>query len=384
MNQIGRSDAILQTGQVGKRGGSWNNNPRNCRSAYRNYNTPDTRNNNIGFRVVCSAPSTLHYQIWQVGYLLGVSRRVQTCSGDASASKNQTEPGSLVSLAEELPGSNILLEVQHRMAELVIRRERKQAHYFVEKLGELIGLDIILIPAGTFLMGSPEDEDERQENEGPQHEVAISTFFMGRYPITQIQWRFVAGLPQEKRELSPKPSHFKGDDRPVEQVSWSDAVEFCDRLSAYTGRDYRLPTEAEWEYACRAGTQTPFYFGKTLTTELANYNGNSTYNDGLEGEYREETTPVGNFGIANAFGLCDMHGNVFEWCQDHWHENYEGAPTDGSAWLSKYENAPRVRRGGSWNSDPRNCRSACRHFSSLDHRSYPLGFRVVCSTPRTL
>ena len=269
------------------------------------------------------------------------------------------------------------------MAELVIRRSRKQAHYFVEKLGELVGLDMILIPAGTFLMGSPEDEPDRSDDEGPQHDVRVSSFFMGRYPVTQAQWRFVAGLTQVNRELDLDPSNFKGDDHPVEQVSWDDAVEFCDQLAKQTGRPYRLPTEAEWEYACRAGTQAPFYFGKTITTELANYNGNSTYNGGSKGEYRETTIPVDHFGIANAFGLCDMHGNVREWCQDHWHDNYEGAPTDGSAWLSEDENAPRMVRGGSWYGDPRSCRSAYRSYLTPDTLIH-VGFRVVCSAPRTL
>ena len=215
------------------------------------------------------------------------------------------------------------------MTELVIHRERNQARYFKEHLGEAIDLDMILVPGGTFIMGSPDDEPERSNNESPQHEVTVSSFFMGRYPVTQAQWRFVERLAVEKREFDPEPSRFKGDNRPVERVSWYDAVEFCDRLSTHTGREYRLPSEAEWEYACRAGTQTPFYFGRTLTTELANYNGNYTYGDGSKGEYREETTPVDHFGIANTFGLCDMHGNVYEWCQDHWHNTYEGAPTDG-------------------------------------------------------
>jgi len=270
------------------------------------------------------------------------------------------------------------------MAELVIRRSRKQAHYFVEKLGELVGLDMILIPAGTFLMGSPKDELDRNDDEGPQHDVRVSSFFMGRYPVTQAQWRFVAGLTQVNRELDLDPSNFKGDDHPVERVSWHDAVEFCDRLAKHTGRPYRLPTEAEWEYACRAGTQTPFYFGKTLTTELANYDGNYTYNDGSKGEYRETTISVDHFGIANAFGLCDVHGNVREWCQDHRHGSYEGAPTDGSAWLSKDENASRVVRGGSWGDYPRYCRSAFRLYYTPDDRFGSIGFRVVCSAPRTL
>jgi formylglycine-generating enzyme required for sulfatase activity len=149
---------------------------------------------------------------------------------------------------------------------------------------------MVLIPGGSFLMGSPEAEPDRSDNEGPQHKVTVPPFFMGRYPITQAQWRAVAALPQIKREPRPDPSRFKGDNRPVEQVNWYDAVEFCARLSAHTGRAYRLPTEAEWEYACRAGTTTPFAVGETITTEVANYDGNYTYNNGPKGEDRRETT----------------------------------------------------------------------------------------------
>ena len=182
---------------------------------------------------------------------------------------------------------------------------------------------------------------------------------MGKYPITQAQWQIVAGFPQEKLQLQPEPSRFKGDNRPVEQISWYDAVEFCARLSQKTGRNYRLPTEAEWEYACRAGTNSAFHFGETITTDIANYRGTDdeeygwkgNYGEGPKGEYREETTPVDKFSYANAFGLCDMHGNVWEWCEDYWHENYKGAPSDGSAWLTGNDDI-RVVRGGSWFNDP--------------------------------
>ncbi|PSB22892.1 hypothetical protein C7B76_02355 [filamentous cyanobacterium CCP2] len=270
------------------------------------------------------------------------------------------------------------------MAELVIRRERKQARYFVEKLGDTAGLDMILVPGGTFVMGSPDDEPERTDVESPQHEVNVPTFFMGRYPVTQAQWRFVAELPEVNRELNLDPSHFKGDKRPVERVTWYDAVEFCDRLSVYTKREYHLPTEAEWEYACRAGITTPFHFGETISSELVNYAASETYNNGSKGEYRKETTPVDHFGIANAFGLCDMHGNVWEWCLDHWHDNYEGAPIDGSAWLTDNEDASRVIRGGSWYDFPWACRSAYRYSGSPVSQHYFIGFRVVCVAPRTL
>jgi formylglycine-generating enzyme required for sulfatase activity len=252
----------------------------------------------------------------------------------------------------------------------------------LEGLGAAIPLQMLLIPAGTFMMGAPDDEPERVDNEGPQHEVSVPPFFMGRYPVTQSQWRAVANLPQAKLALDPEPSRFKGDNRPVEQVSWYEAVEFCDRLNIHTGRPYRLPSEAEWEYACRAGTTTPFHFGKTLTTEVANYDGDYTYADGPEGEYRGETTVVDHFEIANAFGLSDMHGNVWEWCQDHYDE-YTQTPTDGSAWITSDESAGRILRGGSWFSSPRNCRSAYRHYASPGYRYSVIGFRVSCSAPRT-
>jgi formylglycine-generating enzyme required for sulfatase activity len=165
----------------------------------------------------------------------------------------------------------------------------------------------------------------------------------------------------------------------VEQVSWDDAVEFCQRLSKHTGREYRLPSEAEWEYACRAGTTTPFHFGSTITPDLANYDGNYTYGAGPKGKYREQTTDVGSL-PPNALGLYDMHGNVWEWCLDHWHDTYEGAPTDGSAWLSSGESKLRLLRGGSWGSLPRNCRSALRYWYARVNQYYSLGFRLVCAS----
>ncbi|PZO46859.1 MAG: formylglycine-generating enzyme family protein [Phormidesmis priestleyi] len=270
-----------------------------------------------------------------------------------------------------------------RRLQWVVKKSRAQARRFVEPLADDLTLEMVAIPGGTFLMGSPESEAERSPREGPQHEVSVPDFFMGRYSVTQLQWRFVANLPQVNRELNPDPSHFKGDNLSVEQVSWYETVEFCDRLSIHTDRTYRLPTEAEWEYACCAGTVTPFYFGDMILTEVANYDGDYMYADGPKGKKRRKTTSVNEFDGANAFGLCDMHGNVWEWCQDHWHKNYEGAPTDGSAWFTDDEDARRVRRGGSWYSFPRDCRSAYRYFSAPDYRFNRIGFRVSCSAPRT-
>ena len=242
-------------------------------------------------------------------------------------------------------------------------------------------LTLMLIPAGEFIMGAPKSEPESKDNERPQHRVQLSSFLLGRYPVTQAQWSVVAGYERVDRDLDPDPSTFKGDNRPVEKVSWEDAQEFCKRLSVATGKDYRLPSEAQWEYACRAGTETPFHFGETISPELANYEGRSTYGDGSKGEFRQETTEVGSF-PANDWGLHDMHGNVWEWCEDDWHSNYNGAPEDGSAWVeSNRTEASRLLRGGSWDLDPRNCRSAYRYDSPRVDRHYLIGFRVCCVPP---
>jgi formylglycine-generating enzyme required for sulfatase activity len=260
-----------------------------------------------------------------------------------------------------------------------IRLERRSSQYYFENLANNIPLLMLFIPRGDFIMGSPEDEIDRSSTESPQHIVRVTNFFMSRYPITQAQWHFVAELPRVNRELNPDPSSFKGDERPVETVSWYDAVEFCARLARHTGRHYRLPTEAEWEYACRAMTIKPFHFGETLTSELANYEGTKAFANGPVGEYRQETTLVNFFKVANAFGLTDMHGNVWEWCLDKWYDNYEGAPIDGSAWISDTDDSFRLIRGGSWNDPPENCRSASRRALASDHRSSHVGFRIVCS-----
>jgi formylglycine-generating enzyme required for sulfatase activity len=269
---------------------------------------------------------------------------------------------------------------------------------------------MVSIPAGSFLMGSPENEPDRIDDEGPQHKVTLSAFLMSQTPITQAQWRAVAALPTLELDLNPDPSNFKGPNRPVESVNWFEAMEFCRRLSRHTGRFYTLPSEAQWEYACRAGTTTPFYCGATLLPGLANFNG-------------RETKPVASF-PANAWGLHDMHGNVWEWCLDEWHDNYNEAPTDGSAWLregnslgelpgaccaagrgatpprtavrpsapttsrstatttsvsaSAASNKYRLLRGGSWHVPPAYCRSAFRGHFPPDDRGRHIGFRVCC------
>jgi formylglycine-generating enzyme required for sulfatase activity/serine/threonine protein kinase len=258
----------------------------------------------------------------------------------------------------------------------VTERRQGQSRDFAEDLGGSVTLDMVEITGGTFVMGSPKSEANRFNDEGPQHQVSLLSFYLGKFEVTQAQWRVVANLPKVDRGLNPDPSRFKGDNRPVENVSWEDATEFCARLSSKTGRTYRLPSEAEWEYACRAGTTTPFAFGQTITPEFVNYDGNYPYGSASKGTYRVQTTSVGGLGVANAFGLYDMQGNVMEWCADPWHESYSGAPTDGSVFQGG-DAGRRVLRGGSWYSLAYGCRSANRTRISPDYRNDTVGFRVV-------
>ncbi|MCA2691609.1 SUMF1/EgtB/PvdO family nonheme iron enzyme [Microcystis sp. M034S2] len=273
-----------------------------------------------------------------------------------------------------------------------IKKESKQSQYFREDLGNGITLEMVAIPGGTFTMGTEDEEIERLVKkfnwegfrwERPQHRVTVSSFYMGRYPITQSQWKAIAATAKIDIDLETNPSNFKGDELPVESVNWYQATEFCKRLSRETKREYRLPSEAEWEYACRAGTTTPFYFGETITGELANYDASKTYAEEAKGEYRQQTTPVGQF-PPNAFGLYDMHGNVWEWCADTWHDNYDGAPTDGSVWTENGNNNRSPMRGGSWYASPLSCRSAYRNYDTRRDVSIVYGFRVVCGAGRTL
>jgi formylglycine-generating enzyme required for sulfatase activity/uncharacterized caspase-like protein len=253
----------------------------------------------------------------------------------------------------------------------IVNLENHQAKYFKEDLGNGITLDMVQIPGGSFMMGSPESEKGRDESESPQHQVNVPGFSMGKFVVTQEQYQEIMGK---------NPSSFSGAKRPVEKVSWNNAVEFCQKLSQKTGREYRLPSEAEWEYACRAGTTTPFHFGETITTELANYDGTNTYASEPKGKYLQRTTDVGSF-PPNAFGLYDMHGNVWEWCQDAWHDNYQNAPKDGSAWTSQSDNR-KMLRGGSWINIPESCRSAYRNYNDAGD-GVSNGFRVVCGAAWT-
>ena len=249
-------------------------------------------------------------------------------------------------------------------------RTKSFASFFPEDLGNGIVLEMVYIPGGSFQMGSSENSEDSWEQPVPQvHQVTVQPFYLSKYPITQAQWETVMGN---------SPSLFKGAKRPVEHVSWDQAVEFCQKLSEKTGKTYRLPAEAEWEYACRAGTTTPFYFGDTITPDLVNYNGNHPYGSAPKGFYREQTTDVGSF-PPNPFGLYDMHGNIWEWCSDKWHSNYSDAPTDGSSWETGTDNN-RVQRGGAWYSNAFCCRSAYRFYGSVDYRLGNRGCRVAVAS----
>jgi formylglycine-generating enzyme required for sulfatase activity len=278
----------------------------------------------------------------------------------------------------ELQESRNLLG-QKSNPKVVINRRTKENWQYVETLEPKLNLELVKIPAGSFVMGASQNELEAQEFERPQHSVNVPEFYIGKYSITQAQWRFGASLPRIDRELDRNPSNFKGTNLPVEQVSWREAIEFCARLSVYTGREYSLPSDAEWEYACRAGTVTPFHFGETIDPKVANYDGGYVYGRGQKGIYPSKTILVGSLNAANEYGLHDMHGNVWEWCQDHWHNNYQGAPENGSAWINTNaeENDYRVLRGGAWALNPSYCRSAVRNDLNPGLRFNDVGFRVV-------
>jgi len=260
--------------------------------------------------------------------------------------------------------------------------------------GSAQGPELVVLRAGRFQMGSPEHERRiamaagAQKNwlarETPQHWVGIARpFALGRYPVTVGEWRaFVEATDwQPDGDVNwAAPGFAQSEMHPVVGVSWRDAQRYLAWLSERTGQRYRLPSEAEWEYACRAGTKTAFSFGDSISTELANYDGNFTYNGGARGEYRRGTTAVTQF-APNPWGLHDMHGNVWEWVQDVMHDSYEGAPLDGSAWEEGGDRARRILRGGSWLYNPRYLRSALRNGFSAVMANDIVGFRVVRELP---
>jgi formylglycine-generating enzyme required for sulfatase activity len=254
--------------------------------------------------------------------------------------------------------------------------------------------ELVLIPTGRFQMGSPEHERRKSmeagsqkswlDRETPQHWVGIEQpIALGRYPVTVGQWRQFAQATgwQPQGECNPAaPGFAQTDDHPVVGVSWNDAQQYLGWLSAMTGQVYRLPSEAEWEYACRAGTRTAFSFGDTISPALANYDANYSYNGSPLGAPRPGTSRVGEF-APNPWGLYDMHGNVWEWTQDVVHDNYEGAPNTGQAWETAGDAAGdstrRILRGGAWQYNPRYLRSAVRNGSAATLSNAIIGFRVA-------
>ena len=350
-------------------------------------------------------------------------------------------------MASASPPASPASAAQPQPHPLQLLRWQSRTQVFRERIDGL-ELAMLRIPAGSFVMGSPPGELERGESESQQRQqrLELGEFLLGRTPITQAQWRTVAQWKPAagerwQRELVPAPSFFqpgaKGgleledvladdadaaaakakqaleqnlagrfawlegetstDQRPVERVSWFDAMEFCRRLNhrlgPAVGRRYTLPSEAQWEYGCRAGTTTPFSFGFTITTELANYDGDLAYANGPKGHCRKQTTPVGMF-PANAWGLQDMHGNVWEWCLDHWYPGTKAAPTNGSSGINvidpednqltkggeaaAVQQEERLLRGGSWDDHPRICRSAYRFWGHPSSRYDSVGFRICC------
>lgn len=230
-----------------------------------------------------------------------------------------------------------------------------------------IGMEFKRIPAGSFYMGSPVAEKNRSSDEGLRLVEIKTPFYLGIYEVTQAQWRAI---------MSNNPSYFKGDDQPVEQVSWIDVSIFIDRLNAKEQTDkYRLPTEAEWEYACRSGTSGPFSFGNCLSTAEANYNGNYPYSGCMKGEYLGKTLPVGSL-RANAFGLYDMHGNVMEWCQDRYDKSSNN-PNPSHNIRNLTRDVLRVVRGGGWYLPAYLCRSAHRDIYRQGYGCDAIGFRVL-------
>lgn len=264
---------------------------------------------------------------------------------------------------------------------------------FQPQISNRLGMELVWIPSGKFLMGSSESEvdavtknakqyDSKADRkwfirETPQHSVIIQKgFYLGKYEVTQGQWKTV---------MKKNPSYFKGDCLPVDSVSWGDAQKFLQRLNASNdGYTYRLPTEAEWEYACRAGTTTPFAFGETITSETVVHNANYPF-ETVDKDFPFESNlnslsskPVGK-SRPNAWEVYDMHGNLLEWCQDRAHDNYLGAPSNESAWESGTDKR-RILRGGAWDSFAYGCRSAMRYRFAPETHSFNVGFRVVAES----
>jgi formylglycine-generating enzyme required for sulfatase activity len=298
-------------------------------------------------------------EAWEILQELGVVKESPKVNVDDIPKPEPPKP--------ELPGEEFSFEVVTvNSSGNITNRKTKTNRQQTFDLGNGVKLEMMYIPAGTFLMGAPLNEKGRDNDEIPQHNVTLEAFWMAKYPITQDQYRAITGN---------NPSFLQGEDNnPVEQVSHIDAVAFCNQLSVKLGKQFQLPSEAQWEYACRAGTTTPYYFGEKITRNLVNYVSYLYLYDFYDAN-EPKGTPVGSF-PPNAFGLYDMHSNVWEWCADNYHFGYDGAPTDGSAWIDKDSNTY-VSRGGSWLDDSYSCRSAGRDCGAHDDINCYFGFRCI-------
>jgi len=294
----------------------------------------------------------------------------------AACATNQSQDGSAIDTSET--SVSVLIPVEPDAEHVPVIEPEPVTE--PEPIPDPVPAGFVRIPGGTFTIGSPESEPERRSDE-VQRQVTISSFYMGMYPVTQKEYEEVMGT---------NPSNFRGDNLPVEMVSWFNAIEYCNRRSLLEGltpayivdgtnvtwnkdaNGYRLPTEAEWEYACRAGTTTPFNTGENITTDQANYNG-TPYNNNVRGDDRRRTTPVGTF-AANLWGLFDKHGNVWEWCWD-WYGRY--AAGDQTDPIGPATGSNRVLRGGSWYNGGQIIRSAYRGAHTPSHRFSNGGFRLA-------
>jgi formylglycine-generating enzyme required for sulfatase activity len=390
MDWYGDSYADLTAGQAGAkiidptgpasgtyrvlRGGSWGRYPRDCRSANRGRNTPGSRGYYIGFRVAVDleAADTPPPAARGLAGLEEASRLLSLSSWPAEPAAMSVAQRAEVSKALDAvkqalalrPADADALALKAKIEKYLPKPEKPPPRELTLDLGDGVSIKLVLLPAGKFMMGSPEDEKDRNSSEGPHREVTISKpFYLGALEVTQEQYELVIGT---------NPSRFKDAKNPVDSVSWHDAGEFCRKLSQMTGKTVSLPTEAQWEYACRAGTKTRFSFGE---------------NDAALGDY---AWYVGNSGSKthsaggkkpNAFGLYDMHGNVWERCSDSY-GSYEDLPAGQAGAKIIDPTGPdtgtfRVLRGGSWYGSPQHCRSASRLRDSPAARYGLIGFRVA-------
>lgn len=417
------------------RGGSWGDGPVYCRSTIRQAITQTTKSDRLGFRLCVPAPGysaerrqgLLHNLLLQY---YGTTSQLKLIMAEIEEWRSEiqrlaqytpdlfitdqpateSQPGVGVKSADSNSRYPTLVSIRTTCARYIndrIIRDLITVTGFQEELDLGFNITMLQIPAGEFMMGSEERdvilsryEKPDDQHDKPRHRVQLQSFFLGQYPVTQLQWKIVAEWPMVKRELNPKPSDCYAPNRPVASVSWHEAIEFCQRLSRKTQRFYTLPSEAQWEYACRAGTTTAFAYGETLTPELANYDlGNTVLPyfmlkelakvapnkidlTSLADHHWPETTQVGIF-PSNPWGLYDMHGNVFEWCLDDWNPDYRYAPNDGSAWTSSGDSTARVRRGGSWDWGVESTSSAHRSWRSLGVVDRNTGFRL-CLAPGSL